>query len=207
MLPSPTTTIRASAIPAVLASLAALAIAAPTAAAAQRRPRGGVCEGETFSQPFLEEEDTRFYTPLPGGEFNSASEGWKLAGGAAVITAARPLGASGGVLSLPVGATAISPPLCVTLSYPAAKVWVQGADTSGQGVAVYVSYEGTSTALAPQEVSTLWVKRGQWRLRRFSVAPQLAGTEEAPREVQFIFEGRKGTSQLFGVWVDPRMGR
>ncbi len=142
---------------------------------------------------------------MPGGEFNEEGEGWTLSDGASVIQAMRPDGSTGGVLNIPVGGKAVSPPMCVTLAYPTARAWVDGTG-SGKGVAVSVSYAGTQSAETPEEVGKV-VGRGSWKLGRFDVAPLLGGSEDAPREVRFVFEGRKGTNQLFGIYVDPRMSR
>ena len=173
--------------------------AAPVAFAA---PHGGtVCAGQLFSQAFLAQGDTHFYTPLPGGEFNSAGEGWTLSGGASVVKAIRPDGSVGGVLNLPEHASALSPPLCVTLAYPMARAWVAGGDVS-----VAVSYAGTASELAPESVNGLKTKHGEWTLGKFGIAPALGGAEDAPREVRFLFSrAHKGPAQVYGVYVDPRM--
>jgi hypothetical protein len=164
-----------------------------------------VCEGQVFSQPFLSYNDSNLYTLAPGGEFNSASEGWTLSGGASIVNATRPSGAAGGTLNLPSGAKAVSPPMCVTLAYPTARAWVSG-ESGTKGVTVSVSYAGTASAIAPQEVATIKAKHGNWTLGKFGVEPSLGGTEDAPREVRFVFEGgKKGATQLFDVYVDPRM--
>ncbi len=180
----------------------ALLSLAPASALAKSSPT--TCEGQVFSQPFLAYGDSHFYTLAPGGEFNSASEGWTLSGGASLIGATRPEGVKGNVLNLPKGAKAVSPPMCVTLSYPSARAWVNGP--SGEnGVIVSVSYAGTASAISPQEVGVIKARYGTWKLGRFSVEPSLAGLEQAPREVRIVFEGKKGETQLFDVYVDPRM--
>lgn len=180
----------------------ALLSAVPASALAKSSP--ATCEGQVFSQPFLAYGDSHFYTLAPGGEFNSPSEGWTLSGGASLISATRPEGAKGNVLNLPKGAKAVSPPMCVTLSYPSARAWVNGPSGSN-GVVVSVSYAGTVSAISPQEVGVIKARYGAWTLGRFSVEPSLAGLEQAPREVRFVFEGKKGETQLFDVYVDPRM--
>jgi hypothetical protein len=164
-----------------------------------------VCPGQVFSQAFAAFEDSRFYTLAPGGEFNAPSEGWTLSGGAHLITTTRPDGVTGGALDLPGGAIATSPPICVTLAYPIARVWVNGISGS-KGVAVRVSYANTQSELEPKDVGGVRSPRGNWTLGEFNVAPQLAGREEAAREVRFIFEGRKHTeSALYDLYIDPRM--
>jgi hypothetical protein len=181
----------------------ALLSLAPSSALAKTGSTPTVCEGQLFSQPFLAYGDSHFYTLAPGGEFNSASEGWTLSGGASLIGATRPEGVKGDDLNLPKGGKAVSPPMCVTLSYPSARAWVNGSGTNG--VAVSVSYAGTVSAISPQEVGVIKARYGAWTLGKFSVEPALAGQEQAAREVRFVFEGKKGETQLFDVYVDPRM--
>ncbi len=192
---------------ALAAAGATLGVGAPSAMA-QAKTAKLLCEGQSFSQEFLAYGDTKLYTPVPGGEFNKEGEGWTLSAGAGIIKAVRPDGSTGGVLSIPVGGKAISSAMCVTLAYPMARAWVTGSGTAttGKGIAVSVSYAGTLSAEAPQEVGKV-VGKGSWSLGRFDIAPTLGGTEEAPREVRSIFEGRKGTNELFNVYIDPRMSR
>jgi hypothetical protein len=194
----------AGAAGAVLALTAPAALAAKSNSATPTAP--AICAGQVLSQPFLAEEDSGLYTLVPGGEFNSASEGWTLSGGASIVVASRPNEARGGVLSLPAGSKAVSPPMCVTLAYPMARAWVDAAALS-KPVRVSVSYAGTPSELAPQPVGALKAKHGAWTLGRFGVAPALGGSELAPRQVQFVFEGgAKGTNEVYDVYVDPRMG-
>jgi hypothetical protein len=182
----------------------ALLSLAPAAALAKSGPTPTTCEGQVFSQPFLAYGDSHFYTLVPGGEFNNTSEGWTLSGGASLAGSTRPEGVKGDVLDLPKGAKAVSPPMCVTLSYPSARAWVNGPSGSN-GVVVSVSYAGTVSAITPQEVGVIKARYGAWTLGRFSVEPSVAGQEQTPREVRFVFEGKKGETQLFDVYVDPRM--
>ena len=195
----------AGALFAVLGLSATPALAAHTPKAGPGAP--AICENQVFSQPFSAFEDLRYFTLVPGGEFNSAEAGWTLSGGASLITTTRPDGTTGGALDLPAGATATSPPMCVTLAYPIARAWVNGAKGSA-GVAVRVSYEGTKSELEPADAGKVKARHGQWTLGEFKVKPQIAGKEEAPRNVRFVFEGKPGThSQLYDVYVDPRMSR
>jgi hypothetical protein len=187
-----------------------LALAAPAAVAkkadtvlAPAIVGGTVCQGQAFSQAFLAYGDSRYYTLAPGGEFNGPSEGWTLSGGASVAAAVRPDGSTGDVLNLPAGSRAVSAPMCVTLAYPSSRLWISGAEGK-RGVIASVSYAGTLSAITPQETGRITGKK-EWTLSEFAVEPGLAGKEEAPREVRFVFESVKATQQLYGIYVDPRM--
>jgi hypothetical protein len=187
-------------------ALAGVSVALPAAAQATVNKELTSCENQVFSQPFASLGDANYYTLAPGGEFNSASEGWVLSGGAHIVKAARPNGSSGGVLSMPAGSEATSPPICVTLEYAKARVWLRGAE-SGKPLTVAVSYPETRSAAKPKRVGQLTGQKSSWTLSQpFAVKPELAGSEEGTREVRFILTARS-EAQLYGMWVDPRMKR
>jgi hypothetical protein len=166
-----------------------------------------VCPGQTFSQPFSGLEDSNYYTLVPGSEFEGGGEGWQLLHGAHVSNSQRPDGSEGSVLDLPSGSMAISPPVCVTLQYPTARVWTRaGADSDN--VIVAVVYTGTRSATVPVAVGAVGGTGEEWQLSEpFALDPELGGKNEEAREVRFVFApaSRGGETQIFGVYVDPRM--
>jgi hypothetical protein len=184
---------------------AAVALSPATALADATAPAG--CEAEKFSQPFAAFNDFNYYKLVPGGEFNnSAAEGWLLSGGAQVVTATRPDGTSRGVLDLPSGSEAISPLITVTLQDRTARVWAR--DLKGGGVKVSVSYLGTDSWVHPKDVGHIHGQGSSWTLATpFNVQPQTAGPEEGVRKVRFVIDadGKNNETQLFALWVDPRM--
>jgi len=190
--------------------MATLGLAAPSLATAKAKTLSGVepetCPGQLFSQPFASLEDLRYYLLAPGGEFNGpSSEGWSFTGGAHLVSAVRPSGVIGGALDLPAGAVAVSPPICVTLAYPIARVWVNGV-SGEKGVGVAVSYAGTTSELEPKAVGKVLSPNGAWTLGEFNVDPRLAGKEAAAREVRFVFTGHHGSeSRLYDLFIDPRL--
>jgi hypothetical protein len=195
----------------MFACLAVCGVSAMPASAATTTTQtqlAAMCEDQTFSQVFSVSGDTNFYTLVPGGEFNSASEGWTLYNGARIIQATRPNGSTGGVLDLPSGSMAVSPSTCVTLQYPTARTWVRDVKGS-EGVAVAVAYPGTRlTITSPQNVGQVHGVQTNWTLSgAFNVQPQIAGATEGPREAKFVFAapGRGTEVELSGLYVDPRM--
>ncbi|MBA3865321.1 MAG: hypothetical protein H0X42_03070 [Solirubrobacterales bacterium] len=168
-----------------------------------------VCPGQTFSQPFAAFKDSNYYTLVKGSQFNAGPEGWELGNGASVVAGTRPGGSSGGVLNLPSGSYAVSPPVCVTLQYPTARTWVQSVEgAAGVSVGVYYATSQRGAAAAKQ-VAQLSPKTGNgWELSNpFNVEPQMAGSEEGVREVRFVFANMNRSSDLrvWGLYVDPRM--
>jgi hypothetical protein len=189
-------------------SFALLSVSASPALAASSSTQGTAsCSGQNFVQPFVAFKDLNYYTLVPGGEFKGPGEGWKLSGGAQIVGSTHPNGAAGGVLNLPSGSMAISPPICVTLEYQTARVWVRNVTGAG-GVAVDVAYAGTPTAIVPKIVGVVYGLQNSWTLSEpFNLQPQIAGSSEGTRELRFVLlaGGRTSDFRLFGLYVDPRM--
>jgi hypothetical protein len=177
------------------ACLAVLAVSSAPALAAS------TCEGQTFSQPFEALGDYNYYTLVQGSQFNSPSEGWRLSDGAQIVESTGPDGSRGGVLDLPAGARAVSPPVCVTLLYPSARVYVRNSESGGV-VRVAVAYAVTGIVA---RVAGIRAQTGWSVSEPFSVLPELGGAGEETRQVRFIFTGRSGDTQLDGLYVDPWM--
>ena len=98
----------------VLGALAAVCAAATGVAASPAH--GGLlsCDGQAAAPAFARWLDPIPYTLVPGGDFEGA-HGWKLAGGATVVSGNDPYNVRPGSssLSLPAGASATSPSTCV----------------------------------------------------------------------------------------------
>lgn len=192
----------------VVVCLAAFGLSAPSALAVATSSAPATCPGQVFSQPFTAFGDSNYYTLVPGGEFNSPSEGWALYNGARIINATRPNGSTAGVLDLPSGALAISPPVCVTAEYPTARVWVRDVKGS-EGVATAVAYVGTKlTVTAPQNVGQVHGQQTSWTPSNpINIQPQVGGGAEGTREARFVFlaVGRSSEVQLYDLYVDPHM--
>jgi hypothetical protein len=178
----------------------------PKPAPAKVETELAVCPGQTFAQEFGAIGDFNFYTLVEGSQFNGGPEGWELMDGAGIVEGTRPDGTTGGVLDLPSGAVAVSPPVCVTLQYPTARAWVQTVQGGG-AITVGVYYAGTkATGKTVDQLKSKTI--GGWELSNpFSVRPELAGKEESVREVRFVYANTTKDSDfhLSGLYVDPRM--
>jgi hypothetical protein len=77
-----------------------------------------VCD-TTASQPFARWGDKRYYVLTPGGSFEPGTPGWKLSGGAKIVTGNEPYyvhsTADRYSLYLPAGSSATTPPMCFGL--------------------------------------------------------------------------------------------
>jgi hypothetical protein len=74
-----------------------------------------VCD-TNVSKPFARWGDNNSYVLVPGGSFESGTAGWKLAGGAKVVSGNEPFYVRSGSdrysLYMPAGSSATSPPMC-----------------------------------------------------------------------------------------------
>lgn len=181
------------------------ALVADTTTASQQE-----CVAPVFTQPFAELKDSRDYVLAPGGDFSDASgAGWQLLGGAHIVTDEAPDGTVGGSLLMPSGSTAVSPVMCVDMSYPTARLWARTLDGDGD-VAFSVSYAGTKTALKPHGVGHVKGDHGRWKLSGdVHIKPELAGKDAGWRKVAFVLTagGHDGTFQVDDLYVDPRLSR
>ena len=190
---------RAAGLGVLIASVAggSAQAAAPTGVSACSAP------SYSFTQPFASAKDSNWYALAPGQDadsFNGA--GWTLTGGAKIVATTLADGATGQVLDLPAGSTAVSPPMCVSADYPTAKSLVR--DVSGPpSVHLYVSYTNTKSSDKPISAGVI-AGNAQWgNSQPLQLHPgNLYGWQE---ETFTLTGGNKGAeAQVYNFWVDPR---
>jgi hypothetical protein len=176
---------------------------AQTTAASQQE-----CLAPALTQPFWALRDTRHYVLAPGGDFSDPSgAGWQFFGGARIVNDIRPDGTTGGSLYMPSGSTAVSPVMCVDMTYPTARLWARTLSGDGD-VTFAVSYTATKSELKPQDVGHIKGDRKGWKLSGdVHIKPELAGKDDGWRRVAFVLTagGKTGEFQLDDIYVDPRM--
>lgn len=157
------------------------------------------CSHGQFSQPLLPFKDRNFYTLAPGGDFDGPTS-WELSRGASVQSVAS----RGGVLDLPSGAQATSPPLCVTSDYPKARTFVRNV-VGSEGVFFYVSYLRDGVWTAPKNTGQFHGDKSAWSLSNaMNIQPShTAGWQQA--RFTFVAGGTKSHFQVDDFWVDPKM--
>ena len=179
------------------------AIAAGTAQAATSVKTSACDQPDySFSQPFASAKDSNWYTLAPGQNQDSFSgTGWTLTGGAHLVTTTLADGSTGTVLDLPAGATAVSPPMCVSAAYPAARTLVR--DLVGPpSVHLYVAYTNTPSWDKPADAggipgNTKWSNSPPLQLH----PGNLYGWQQ---EVFTLTNSVKGTdAQVYDFYVDP----
>lgn len=92
------------------------------------------CPG-TYEKPFLRWGDAAPYTLVRDGTFEGGASGWTLAGGAKVVSGNEPFyvhaaGESRSLL-LPRGSSATSPPVCMVLGRPKARLFAVAPGGAG----------------------------------------------------------------------------
>src|SRR5262245_22609062 len=86
-------------------------------------PAAQACD-DSLSRPFTPWLDFAQYTQAPSGDFDSI-DGWTL-NGASAVAGGEPWGGGADALSVPAGANAVSPPVCVTLAHPTIRFFAKG---------------------------------------------------------------------------------
>lgn len=109
----------------LIGTLAAAALAATATTPAHAAELS--CPSEPSSRIFLRWLDPAHYVPMPGGSFEQ--DGWTLTGGAQRVPGNEPWRVAGAdhasALSLPAGATAVSPPVCVSVDRPTIRAFAR----------------------------------------------------------------------------------
>jgi hypothetical protein len=115
----------------------------------------------TFSQPFSFSHDSNWYTLAPGQSVDSFdANGWTLSDGAKLVTTTLADGSVGTALDLPAGATAVSPPMCVSAAYPSARAQVRDL-VGGPSIHVFVQYTNTPSWDKPASAG-VFAGKAQW---------------------------------------------
>jgi hypothetical protein len=172
------------------AAAVTLAVGAPAAQATE------TCQARTFAPVLAAWGDNALYTLAPGGNFETGAAGWTLTGAARVEAGGSGFAPGTRSLSIPAGASALSPPICVEKNYPS---WRFAVKSDGGKVAVEVLYPKKT-----KDSGTL-VPSGGW-----SLSPVLrftTGQFKGATEIQIRFTASGQRVQLDDVYIDPRFHR
>ena len=169
------------------------------------------CADEQLSHPFAPWLDYASYTPLPGGAFEPGQQAWTLTGGAKVVSGnetyrVRSYGDTRS-LSIPQGATATSPSICVGLNEPTLRYFAKQAGsllgiTGAMKVDVLFEDSLGSVVSAPigaAALSTTW-QPSLPAVVTANLLPLLPGQMTA---VAFRFTALTGSWQIDDAYVDP----
>jgi hypothetical protein len=164
------------------------------------------CADPELSQPFLEANDSNWYTLTRGQSVDMFdADGWELSDGATLENTSLAKGNEGSVLDLPTGARAVSPVMCVNSTYETARTMVRSLD-GGAGVSFAVSYAGSKTWTKPKVTGQYRGQHDDWTLSR-PVDLHPDDKSEGWQLVRFTFVGggHNDEFQIYNFYVDPRM--
>jgi hypothetical protein len=84
------------------------------------------CDAQSLDRTFLPWLDAAWYEAAPDGGLEAGGAGWALAGGAAISEGNNPYLPGASSLSLPAGASATTPPVCVDVAHPTIRFFGRG---------------------------------------------------------------------------------
>jgi hypothetical protein len=179
---------------------------APLAAAATAQADDAArCEGRVIEQPFTAWEDPADYFLVPDGDFSAGAAGWEL-DGAGVVADNEPWNVHGSettaAVSIPSGASATSPLICVGLDDPTMRFFARSSADVGRTLDVEVLYtdgDGNEQALPIGTVTS------ESTLDWTPVAPLpiTANTYEMTVAFRFTAHGPDNEWLIDDVFVDP----
>jgi hypothetical protein len=175
------------------------------------------CEGRTASQVFLRWLDPFRYVLAPRGNFEQGTSGWKLAGGAVVVSGNEPFFASGPgthSLYLPSGSSATTPAMCVEVLSPTARYFAKNRGALLlSSLAVDVLFEDPLTGKVRALPAGVHTGGSIWHPSLPSVvlldflAPVLGKNGEIAVAFRFRPIGLGARWQIDDVYVDPFIQR
>lgn len=163
------------------------------------RAAGGC--SDPVSDVFSPWGDNDLYRLAPDGDFEGGGDGWRLAGGAAIVPGESPLGGSS-VMSLPSGSSATSAPICIDGSEPHARMF---AKTDGD---FFRAGRVVVEAISPLGLSLpVGIVRGDddWSLTRRFAAPAWWVKRDGIDTFRYRLTAVGASDSVVdGLYVDPK---
>jgi hypothetical protein len=193
------------ALAAITSVIVPLASASPAQAAILSGP---TCSQGSLSQPFLAWGDANYYSLISGGDFEGSLSSWTLSGGAKLVAGSEPYKATGALgkysMSLPAGASAVTPFTCVNVAYPSFRFYARN-EALASSLLVQVLYKtplGTLTA----SLGTV-VPAGTWQPSPEVLTDPVVGgvLSGGTGQVAFRISAVTGASRIDDLFLDPRM--
>jgi hypothetical protein len=187
----------------VVLGLVGGAIAMAVGAAPASAGLGLACPSPT-STPFASWKDYAYYAFSPDGGFEGGGNGWSLTGGARVVSGNESFYVHSSTdklsLSLPAGASATSPPMCISLLSGKMRFLTKG--NYGSKIKVQIIYRGLlSSVLGIFDGGTI-TPGGTWNAS--PAIGMLGGTLPLlTASVSFRFTAVGATASIDDVYLDP----
>jgi hypothetical protein len=145
------------------------------------------CPAQPLDRTFLPWLDGAWYEAAPNGGLESGADGWTL-NGATVVNGNDPYEPGSQSLSIPSGASALTPPMCVDLAHPTLRFFARG----GLLLTVTVLFDGLELPVGVVTGGSSWQPS----------LPMLVAGNLLSGEVQFRFTAL-GNWRVDDVFVDP----
>jgi hypothetical protein len=201
---------------AVLALAASAAIAGSMSGTASAGAMTTDCGTQLFEQPFLRWLDPVNYVLAPDGGFEAGASGWRLSGGAKVVSGNEPFRVRGveadaSSLSLPSGSSATTPPMCIGVDAVVARLFAANSGSMLSTLKVDVIHRN---ALGLTVVTPVAVLAGmpEWQpTLPFSVLANVASlnvllNRTTQVSLRFTPLGSASGWKIDDVYVDPYKG-
>lgn len=190
-----------------------LVVVAAAVAAFVAAPAGnaGLLSCGATAQPFAQFGDYNSYFGFGNNGFESGSYGWKLSGGASVVSGNEPWYVNGfgsHSLSIPAGATASSPLVCTALDAPDWRMFAHSAGANGSLRAQIVFYGLLGNITGILNV-TSFSPDGYTTWTPSSDVPSILSLPLATTyaQLRLTSTATSGTWQVDDVFVDPWANR
>ena len=191
----------------------ALVAALVSAGSAFGKAPPGDCGWEASSQPFTSWGDDGGYFLLSGGSFEGDTSGWSLSG-AAVVAGSESFyvnsPADSQSLSIPNGASATTPSVCVTVDSPTLRFFVLNTGAKDAKLQVSLNYIDDKGNPRTQKLKDIGTdkKVGSWTLTdpiKFLGPINSVLDHDGKTNVTFTFAPKdgKGNWQIDDEYVDP----
>ena len=166
--------------------------------------KNAACAERTFTKVFSPWHDRALYTLAEGGDFEAQAAGWTLAGPTSIAADSSPflLGATLGMssLELPAGASAVSPPICVTRGFPSFRLLARSVSADQASSASRCS---TPRASRSSPAGSGRAPSGRRPARSRSRRGASAVRHGASTFVRLRFAATEGSVRLDDVYVTP----
>ncbi|WP_407568193.1 hypothetical protein QK900_13800 [Arsenicicoccus dermatophilus] len=166
----------------------------------------GGCPVPPTSQALASYGDDGWYYLVGNGSFVDGVTSWNTTGGAMAAADSAPqdvMGAGGGSLSLPAGATATSDSFCTDSTHDRARFFYRGTGRPGSTLRIRVT--STSTVLYASSYTTSYLLDGastRWKLSPTMVVPDWTD-QTGKQQTTVAFDAVDGFFQVDDVMVDP----
>ena len=175
---------------AAVGALAALALAVPQAHAA--------CPELPLDRTFQPWLDPAYYQEAPDSGFEVGGR-WSLRDGAAIVDGNQPYFAGAKSLDLPVGSSATTAPICVTVAHPTIRFFARNTGSGLAPLTVTVKFR-TLLGLTVELPVGVVLGGSDWQ----PTLPLLLVGNLLSNEVRFTFTPAPGSEwQVDDVYVDP----